>query len=119
MIDVTASFGIHERYAWLLIEMARKISKLVVKCFKDRRVDLYSGYVPCTEKECGKNVTAATYANYSDLGWCLHEVSSIDDIVFQIGELTNITVQSGYRRGGRRGNVGNALAYFGFGRMGD
>src|SRR3974390_1322129 len=99
--------------------MAREIAKIVVKYFKNGRVGFYSGYLLFTEKEGGKNVTPATYANDPDLGWRLHEVSSIDDVVFQIGELTNITVQSGYWRGRRRGNVGNALAYFGFGRMGD
>ena len=83
MVDVAARLGIDQRHAWLPIQMAREIGKLVGKDFKDRGVDLYSDYVPCTEKDGRKNVATATHANDGDVDRCLHEIGGIDDVVFQ------------------------------------
>ena len=72
-----------------------------------------------TEKEGRKNVSTAAHANDGDVGWCLHQVCGIDDVVFQIGELADIAGQPGYWRARACVHVEEVLVYLRFMRVGE
>src|ERR1700716_1380539 len=119
MIDVTARFGIDQRHAGLAIEMAREVGELVSEDFEDRRVDLNSAYVLGTEKQPGKNVTTAPHAYDRDVGRRLHQIGGIDDVVLQVRQFADITIETGDDGGRIRVDIEMVLVYFGFRRVGD
>src|ERR1700727_2463281 len=99
MVDVTAGFGINQRYTGLVIEMAGEIGEFVGEDFEDRGVDLDPAYVFGAEKQSGKNVATAADANHGDVGGRVHQVGGIDDVVLQVRELADIAIVSRDDRG--------------------
>ena len=95
MVDVASRFGIDQGYAGLAIEMAGEIGEFFGEHFEDRRVDLNSANPAGAEEQTGKDVTTAAHANDSDVGRRLHEVGCIDDIIFQVGELSDVAIIPG------------------------
>src|SRR5207302_11122024 len=95
VVDIASRFCIDQGYAGLAIKIAGEIGEFFGEHFEDRRVDLNSANPAGAEKQTRQDVTTSAHANDSDVGRRLHEVGCIDDIIFQVGELSDVAIIPG------------------------
>src|SRR5712671_7546432 len=99
--------------------MAGEVGEFVSEDFEDRGIDFNSVYALGTEIKRGKNITTAPHADDGDFGRRLHQIGGIDDVVLQVRQFADITIETGDDGGRIRVDIEMVLVYFGLRRVGD